>query len=107
MIGGGVLGHGCVQEEIRFLISPGAHACDTHSWFMAAELIVARLFMEPMEHNECIVITGAAVLVPSADRRTAGAERFSNYTGYASTFEFAGNAFDHTPRYRIDARRLR
>jgi poly(ADP-ribose) glycohydrolase len=26
VIGGGVLGHGCVQEEIRFLICPGSLA---------------------------------------------------------------------------------
>ena len=44
-IGGGVLGWGCVQEEIRFLISP--------------ELIVSRLFCEELDANECIVVTGA------------------------------------------------
>ena len=44
-IGGGVLGHGCLQEEIRFLICP--------------ELIVGRLFIEVLDSNEVIEITGA------------------------------------------------
>eukprot|EP00095_Tigriopus_kingsejongensis_P006463 maker-scaffold128_size327099-snap-gene-1.11 protein:Tk06463 transcript:maker-scaffold128_size327099-snap-gene-1.11-mRNA-1 annotation:"poly(adp-ribose) glycohydrolase-like isoform x1" len=68
-IGGGVLGHGCVQEEIRFLISP--------------ELILARLFTERLSSNECLVITGF--------------ERFSNYKGYASSFQFDGSHKDSTP----------
>ena len=68
-IGGGVLGHGCVQEEIRFLISP--------------ELILSRLFTERLGDNECVVITGF--------------ERFSDYKGYSSSFEFAGNHVDQTP----------
>ena len=44
-IGGGVLGHGCLQEEIRFLICP--------------ELIVARLFTEVLDSNEVLQVTGA------------------------------------------------
>ena len=71
-IGGGVLGRGCVQEEIRFLISP--------------ELIVSRLFTERLADNECLVMTGF--------------ERFSNYTGYASSFKFSGMHDDQT---RVDA----
>lgn len=43
-VGGGVTGHGLVQEEIRFLIN--------------AELIVSRLFTEALEYNECLIITG-------------------------------------------------
>lgn len=43
-LGGGVLGLGAVQEEIRFCICP--------------ELIVTRLFCEALEDNECIIITG-------------------------------------------------
>jgi len=43
-IGGGVLGHGSVQEEIRFLICP--------------ELLVSQLFSEKMLHTEAIIITG-------------------------------------------------
>ena len=43
-IGGGVLGHGLVQEEIRFMICP--------------ELIISRLFTEVLEANECLIIKG-------------------------------------------------
>mmetsp|Transcript_18958 Transcript_18958/g.73043 ORF Transcript_18958/g.73043 Transcript_18958/m.73043 type:complete len:644 (+) Transcript_18958:1-1932(+) len=61
-IGGGVLGRGCVQEEIRFMICP--------------ELLASLLFTAEMQDNETCILTGA--------------ERFSNYTGYSSTFNFAG-----------------
>lgn len=43
-IGGGVLGTGCVQEEIRFAICP--------------ELIISRLFTERLLDNEALVIVG-------------------------------------------------
>ena len=69
-LGGGVLGGGCVQEEIRFVICP--------------ELIVSRLF------TECLKPTEALLMV--------GCERFSNYSGYSYTFQWAGNHEDHTPR---------
>eukprot|EP00051_Salpingoeca_urceolata_P020448 m.307003 g.307003 ORF g.307003 m.307003 type:complete len:845 (-) comp19625_c2_seq22:125-2659(-) len=69
-IGGGVLGHGAVQEEIRFLICP--------------ELIVTRLFTEQIHKNEAVVITGV--------------EQFSAYEGYASSFSWAGSVTDKTPR---------
>ena len=69
-VGGGVLGQGCVQEEIRFLICP--------------ELIVSRLFTEELDDNECLVVTGI--------------EQFSRYNGYASTFEWAGDFVDSTAR---------
>ena len=46
-IGGGVLGEGSVQEEIRFVICP--------------ELIVSLLFTEVLEDNEAVVITGESV----------------------------------------------
>ncbi|XP_059099200.1 poly(ADP-ribose) glycohydrolase-like [Tigriopus californicus] len=69
LVGGGVLGHGCVQEEIRFLISP--------------ELILSRLFTERLSGNECLVVTGF--------------ERFSKYSGYASSFKFDGAYHDDTP----------
>lgn len=50
-IGGGVLGSGLVQEEILFLMNP--------------ELIVARLFTEKLQDNECLVITGNdEVIIP-------------------------------------------
>eukprot|EP00002_Diphylleia_rotans_P037108 TRINITY_DN8264_c0_g1_i1.p1 TRINITY_DN8264_c0_g1~~TRINITY_DN8264_c0_g1_i1.p1 ORF type:complete len:584 (-),score=128.39 TRINITY_DN8264_c0_g1_i1:143-1894(-) len=71
MIGGGVLGHGCVQEEIRFVINP--------------ELIVSRLFTTCMADNESVHILGA--------------ERYSDYKGYARTFQFSKDHFDSTERY--------
>lgn len=48
-IGGGVLGWGCVQEEIRFIICP--------------ELIVACLFTEMLEKNEALIITGKFLFI--------------------------------------------
>ncbi|RUS74880.1 hypothetical protein EGW08_017368 [Elysia chlorotica] len=62
-IGGGVLGRGKVQEEIYFSICP--------------ELLVALLFMETLEPNEAIFISGF--------------EQFSRYRGYSESFRFAGN----------------
>ena len=67
-IGGGVLGHGCVQEEIRFMICP--------------ELIASMLFTEQLDDLECLIISGH--------------ERYSNYRGYASNFQFNGNHVDRT-----------
>ncbi|KAH8273412.1 hypothetical protein KR026_003779 [Drosophila bipectinata] len=69
-LGGGVLGHGCVQEEIRFVICP--------------ELLVGKLFTECLRPFEALIMFGA--------------ERYSNYTGYAGTFAWAGNYEDSTPR---------
>ncbi|XP_060551967.1 poly(ADP-ribose) glycohydrolase-like isoform X2 [Ruditapes philippinarum] len=69
-LGGGVLGNGCVQEEIRFLICP--------------EMIVSRLFTECLNKNECLLMRGC--------------ERFSNYDGYAAKFEWKENYIDTTPR---------
>lgn len=60
-IGGGVLNEGAVQEEIRFVISP--------------ELIIARLFTEPLDDDEVLVVTGTA--------------QYSSYTGYSGTFKCA------------------
>jgi len=68
-IGGGVLGRGSIQEEIRFAIS--------------TELIVSLLFTAVMEDNEVVVIKGA--------------QRFSNYHGYAASFQFKGNFNDNSP----------
>ncbi|KAG8369344.1 hypothetical protein BUALT_Bualt14G0001600 [Buddleja alternifolia] len=65
-IGGGALSRGCVQEEIRFMINP--------------ELIISMLFLPSMADNEAIEIVGT--------------ERFSNYTGYASSFCFSGDYMD-------------
>uniref|UniRef100_A0A6N2K799 poly(ADP-ribose) glycohydrolase n=1 Tax=Salix viminalis TaxID=40686 RepID=A0A6N2K799_SALVM len=71
-LGGGALHSGCVQEEIRFMINP--------------ELIAGMLFLPCMEDNEAIEIVGA--------------ERFSNYTGYASSFCFSG---DHVDKRNVDS----
>ena len=42
-----MLGEGCVQEEIRFVICP--------------ELLVSLLFTEVLEKNEAVVITGESM----------------------------------------------
>ena len=68
VIGGGVLGHGCVQEEIRFVISP--------------ELLVSRLFCEDLRADEAILMQGAVT--------------YSTYTGYASSFRYNGKAPSHS-----------
>ena len=67
-VGGGVLGQGCVQEEIRFVICP--------------ELIVSRLFTEKLDDNEALVVTGV--------------ERYSWYKGYGASFKWTGDYVDHT-----------
>ena len=69
-VGGGVLGNGCVQEEIRFIVCP--------------ELIVARLFTEHLDNNECLIITGC--------------EQYSYYNGYGDTFRWSGDFIDETIR---------
>lgn len=68
-VGGGVLGFGCVQEEIRFVICP--------------ELLVSKLFTERLGSLECLVI--------------AGCEQFNSYTGYGMSFEWTGPYVDKTP----------
>jgi poly(ADP-ribose) glycohydrolase len=61
-IGGGVLSGGFYQEEIRFLIAP--------------ECLLSVLICERMSDTESILIRGA--------------EQFSTYSGFASTFRFTG-----------------
>lgn len=78
-IGGGVLGGGSVQEEIRFITSP--------------ELIVAKLFSESLDDDEAIIITGT--------------EQFNSYLGYGSTFQFAGDFYDTTPTDDFNRRKTR
>jgi poly(ADP-ribose) glycohydrolase len=68
-IGGGVLGNGLVQEEIRFLQFP--------------EMIVTRLLCERLDDDEAVLVVGA--------------ERFNETQGYARTFKFTGNFSDNTP----------
>ncbi|KAG0324438.1 hypothetical protein BGZ99_001820 [Dissophora globulifera] len=76
IIGGGVLGNGAVQEEIRFVICP--------------ELIVSRLFTQNLQDNEALLIKGA--------------ERFSNYNGYGASFTWHSDFVDHTPRDNLGRR---
>ncbi|KAG8098918.1 hypothetical protein GUJ93_ZPchr0013g35075 [Zizania palustris] len=78
-LGGGALSRGCVQEEIRFMINP--------------ELIVGMLFMASMEDNEAIEIVGA--------------ERFSQYMGYGSSFRFTGDYLDNKPFDEMGRRKTR
>ncbi|XP_077506255.1 poly(ADP-ribose) glycohydrolase-like isoform X2 [Amblyomma americanum] len=69
-VGGGVLGGGCVQEEIRFMMCP--------------ELIVSRLFTEVLGSREVLVITGA--------------EQFNSTSGYADKFLWKCDFKDQIPR---------
>lgn len=78
-VGGGVLGGGSVQEEIRFVMNP--------------ELIVAKLFTECLGDGEALIITGT--------------EQFNTYCGYASSFQFAGNHNDTTPLDDCNRRKTR
>jgi len=66
MIGGGILGSGSVQEEIRMAIAP--------------EMIVARLFTAPLEDNEVLFIKGA--------------KRFSRTSGYSDSLKFEEHYID-------------
>ena len=67
-LGGGVLDSGCVQEEIRFAISP--------------ELVASMLFTERLLDHEAMIMMGA--------------EQYSEYTGYSDTFKYAGDFKDKT-----------
>ncbi|XP_028793582.1 poly(ADP-ribose) glycohydrolase 1 isoform X2 [Neltuma alba] len=78
-LGGGALRRGCVQEEIRFMVSP--------------ELIVGMLFLPSMAENEAIEIVGV--------------ERFSSYTGYASSFRFSGGYVDKRDIDELGRRKTR
>lgn len=68
-LGGGVLGLGCVQEEIRFVLCP--------------ELIISRLFTQVLDKTEALIITGC--------------EQFSRASGYSSSFRWEGPYDDQTP----------
>lgn len=65
-----MLGLGCVQEEIRFVICP--------------ELMVTMLVTEELDNTEALVVSGV--------------ERYSKYEGYNSTFKWKGDFVDETPR---------
>jgi poly(ADP-ribose) glycohydrolase len=73
-IGGGVLRYGSVQEEILFMIKP--------------ECLVSLLFCPVLESDETILIRGA--------------EKFSEYKGYAQSFEFASNFQDENKMLEDD-----
>ncbi|ODM88690.1 Poly(ADP-ribose) glycohydrolase [Orchesella cincta] len=63
-VGGGVMNEGAVMEEILFAACP--------------ELLISRLFTEPLEDDEVLIITGS--------------EQFSEYSGYSRSFSYAGPA---------------
>lgn len=65
-LGGGVLGLGCVQEEIRFVLCP--------------EMFITRLIAESLRPNEAIFMIGC--------------ERFCEYSGYSRSFSFEGICFN-------------
>lgn len=69
-IGGGALMDGCVQEEIRFIISP--------------ECFPSMLMFESLRDNEVAYIIGA--------------EQFSKYKGYGFSFSFDGDFQDNEPK---------
>ena len=68
-LGGGVLSRGCVQEEIRFVISP--------------ELIVACFLCDPMTDTDAIAISGS--------------RQYTRYTGYSESFACIGRRADDYP----------
>uniref|UniRef100_A0A8C4Q1H0 poly(ADP-ribose) glycohydrolase n=1 Tax=Eptatretus burgeri TaxID=7764 RepID=A0A8C4Q1H0_EPTBU len=69
-VGGGVLGGGLLQEEIRFTVCP--------------ELLIARLVTPSLRPHETLLVTGV--------------ERFSKYSGYGEAFCWDGDWMDSTPR---------
>ena len=79
-VGGGVLGRGQVQEEIRFLQCP--------------ELIVCKLFMDNLEDNEVVFITNY--------------KQFNLTEGYKASFKWVGIKETEEPELRrmivMDAR---
>ncbi|VVB07465.1 unnamed protein product [Arabis nemorensis] len=74
--GGLTLSYDTLQEEIRFVINP--------------ELIAGMIFLPRMDANEAIEIVGV--------------ERFSRYTGYGPSFQYAG---DYTDKKGLDIFRRR
>eukprot|EP00916_Digyalum_oweni_P013121 GHVL01021566.1.p1 GENE.GHVL01021566.1~~GHVL01021566.1.p1 ORF type:complete len:366 (+),score=71.27 GHVL01021566.1:310-1407(+) len=68
-LGGGVLTRGCVQEEIRMLLSP--------------ELLIARILFSPLGDRDAALISGT--------------EKFSICQGYSRSFRFIDKCADETP----------
>ncbi|KAL4172832.1 hypothetical protein KRP22_007994 [Phytophthora ramorum] len=77
--GGGVLNSGCVQEEIRFMLSP--------------ELLVSCLVFAKLEPHEAFAIHGT--------------ERYCTYQGYGGSFVYGGNFDDMTQLVTLPDGRLR
>ena len=75
VIGGGILGSGAVQEEIRMAIAP--------------EMIAARLFTVPLKDDEVLFITGAKI--------------FSRTSGYSDTLQFEGHYIDMEKKREVVA----
>lgn len=67
MLGGGVLGRGAVQEEIRFCINP--------------ELFITKLVTQKLDDLDSLCIFGV--------------ERFSDYSGYSRSLVFKGEHYDN------------
>lgn len=44
-----MLGYGCVQEEIRFVICP--------------ELLISRLFVEQLDDTEAVIVRGETLII--------------------------------------------
>lgn len=44
-----MLGYGCVQEEIRFVICP--------------ELLISRLFVEQLDDTEAVIVRGKTLII--------------------------------------------
>ena len=65
-LGGGVLRRGCVQEEIRFIISP--------------ETLLSVLLCERMGENEAVIVRNTII--------------FNDYSGYSSSFRCRGFSKD-------------
>eukprot|EP01006_Ploeotia_vitrea_P009746 TRINITY_DN24218_c0_g1_i1.p1 TRINITY_DN24218_c0_g1~~TRINITY_DN24218_c0_g1_i1.p1 ORF type:complete len:514 (+),score=43.35 TRINITY_DN24218_c0_g1_i1:59-1543(+) len=75
-LGGGVIGKGCVQEEILFAIFP--------------ELIASRLFTESLADNEAYLFIGP--------------QRYCKYSGYGDNMEYVGPYKDMTPIDKTNTR---
>lgn len=75
-LGGGVLRHGMVQEEIMFTVAP--------------ECLIGLLFNYVMEEPEAILIQGT--------------QTYCAYKGYAKSFAYTGNFVDTKPLSEVNPR---
>lgn len=84
-IGGGVLGRGAVQEEIRFTICPE----------LCVSMLICPCMLDEMRlggdsESSVLGVSEAIILT--------GAEQYSAYDGYAGGLRYAGDHVDETPR---------